>query len=345
MSRKEINRYYYQLRFKDSIFDLFTAPRLALKFNIIYFGLLGIVIAYTISLISSFFVMKFFSGNYHDFHFAGIIPLLLPNRYLPFFANFILFIGYTISICTIMGSSLGIAVRIVEELKGDRDFKISHMRTYIKENIFTIFFLPIGFFLLLFFLMGISGILIMMLKIPVIGKFLMIIVVPLVWLIALVLVLTVAATIVGVMFFPAIVVTWDSDVKAVIFQAFSILWSRPWMLIGGSLISLWNTIISFLGTFFLFSAGFWILKRMFTMVGILNTRVHLPDFTISSLKNFNVYTEFIHLPLLEKFVAFWYVIIVTTAIAYALCTFVASQTLLFIRLKKIENDIDLLKIK
>lgn len=344
MSRKEINRYYHKLRSRDSILDLFSAPRLALKFQIIYIGLIGIALSYFILLISSFLMMKLFVQHYQIIHFTGIIPIALPHRDLPFLANFILFVGYTVALIALLATALGIAARIVEELKGDREFKILHMRKYIKDNIFTIVFTPIGFLLLVFLLFGIIGIFASFVKIPYIGNYLMGLVIPIVWIISVIVVFILIATIIGILFFPSIATTWDSDVKGIIFQAFSIIWSRPWMTITGILISLWNMIISFLCAIYLFSGGFWILKRIFINLNIIDVNSHLPDFSLYIFNSLNIFAQFIHLSTPERFMVLWYLIFMTIALAFALGSFTASQTILFIRLKKMENDIELLKV-
>ncbi|MFQ6609528.1 MAG: hypothetical protein ACE5D7_01880 [Fidelibacterota bacterium] len=344
MARKEINGFYHKPRLKDSIFDLFSAPRYALKFQIIFTSFIGIALSYFVLMISSFFIMKLFGKHYQSFHFIGLIPFAIPSVDLPLLANFILIIGYSISLSLFFATTLGISVQAFEVLKGTKEFIGPNIIEYIKNNFFNLFFLPFSFFIIILTMISIISALLLFLKIPFIGHYLSAIIIPITWIIMMVVLFSLIAAMNSILFFPAVTILWDTDIKGIVFQAFSIIWTRPWMIIGGILISIWNFTISFLGAISIFIGSFWMLNRLFSILSIFHLKHTIYDISSFILNSMNSLPQFVKFEMIERAIIFWYFIFFIIAIAYAVSSFTISQMILFIRLKKAENDVDLLKI-
>ena len=344
MSRKEIDRYYHVLRLRNNFLDLFSASRYALKFKIIFIGFVGILISYFFSLAGSFLTVSMFTEYHNNFIFVGIIPVVIPNIDLPILANVILFIGYILAISSTLITSSIIAITITEYLKGDRDFSDSNIQNFLNTNFTNILFAPIGFVVIIMFFFALSILLALLTKLPVIGLLLYFFLIPVLCLIGMFLVYTILAMINGLLFLPSIAATWGQDMMGIIFQSYSILWARPCLVISGLFVSLLNFVISFSGLFYLFKAGFWIVRRLSELNVLATYNEVLPKFGLDLFLQENFIFQIATMPKSNVIIVIWYIAALLISISFGLSSFISTQTLLFIRIKQDENDINLLKI-
>lgn len=344
MSRKEIDRYYHVLRLRNNFFDLFSAPRYALKFKIIFIGFVGILTSYFFSLAGSFLTVLMFTEFHNSFIFVGFIPAVIPHIDLPIMANVILFIGYILGISSILLTSSIIAVTITEYLKGDSNLSESKIHKFLTTNYSNILFVPLGFFVIILFFFALCILLALLTKLPVIGLLFYFFIIPLLCLIGMFLVYTVIAMINGLLFLPSIAATWGQDMMGIIFQSYSILWARPWLVIGGLIVSLINAIISFSGLFYLFKAGFWVVRRFSDLNVLAAYNEILPKFGLELFLQDNFIFQISTMPKPNIIMILWYIAALLISLSFGLSSFISTQTLLFIRIKHDENDINLLKI-
>ncbi len=344
MSRKEVNKYYHELRLRDNFLDLLYAPRYALKFRILYTAFISIVLSYTVVLSFSFVSIAFFEKYYNAFRFFGIIPIALPSDELPYLANLILFLGYIFAFFIFQLGASGIAVQIVETLKGDRNFRLGNVKKFLRDNYFTIVFPSVGFSLIISFFFSLGILLSFLLDIPVAGIALKIVVIPILVLLGIFLLFSTVSMGVSIILTPAITAMWNQDAFGGIFQAYSILWSRPWMLITGIITAAWNMLFTFLLSFALFSGGFWLIHRL-TQLDILSIPMdQFPQLNFGLYEKLQFLFKSSDLSGLDKALTFWYIIFFILALSLALGAFVSTTVFLLIRIKKKENDIDLVNI-
>ena len=194
------------------------------------------------------------------------------------------------------------------------------------------------------FFFALSILLALLTKLPVIGLLLYFFLIPLLCLIGMFLVYTILAMINGMLFLPSIAATWGHDMMGIIFQSYSILWARPWLLISGLFVSLLNAVISFSGLFYLFKAGFWIVRRFSDLNVLASYNEVFPKFGLDLFLQDNFIFQIATMPKSSIIIMLWYIAALLISLSFGLSSFISTQTLLFIRIKQDENDINLLKI-
>ncbi len=212
--------------------DLFRAPRLAFSFQRLWIQFTGLLVGYGLFLILTYAGAVLSRGNLSTLWIRyGLLPRIASLN-LTWLGWIFVAVGIFILAASWLITSTAVARAAYMNLKGNTFYTWKEaFRFALKKKAISVIATPVAILAIAFFT-GLGGVVVGLIsRIPVVGE-IGVSLFTLVWFIAsFFIVFVLAAVVVSLLITPAVLATTDDDAFEGIFQSFSTLFSQPWRLI------------------------------------------------------------------------------------------------------------------
>ncbi|MDZ7370069.1 MAG: DUF2070 family protein [candidate division KSB1 bacterium] len=354
--------------------DIFRAPRLALSLQRIWIELVGLTIGYAVYLVATFAAIMAAGLPLKSAWLQnGLLPCLFTlGEKAPWYSWVIFAFGCLFLLFSLMLAAAAAARAIYMTSKGNAFYTWKEAYAFTFRKAGSILMTPIslaviiGLMVLGAWVIGLLG------KIPYVGE-LGVSLFTLIWLFsALLLFFFFIVTIVAAILSPVIITTTDEDAFEAVFQSFSITWSRPWRFLFYEALTIALSLAAAAGLAFFIKEAVVIMNRLFSWfmgadyINLANNgQAMLQSWFLAAQplleKVYGRVTEYIYFSrefvlipanTLPKTVvissylyAFSLLFAAGAVVSYALATFTAGNTLLFLLIKKDKDEENLLERK
>lgn len=350
--------------------DVFRAARLAFSFQKIWIQFVGLIVGYAAYVVLTYLSLAL-AGQHIDVLWAryGLLPCV-GGFPLPWYSWLLFVIGCLVLFISWLAASTGVARAAYMTLKGNHFYTWKEaLRFAFKKKAGSAVTTPIIIALIAFFI-GLGGVVVGFLgRIPYAGE-LGISLFSAVWFMAsLFLVFVLLALGVSLFLVPAVLATTDDDAFEGIFQSFSVLFTQPWRFILYEVLLTVVAVVGF-GVFCFFAKHAWGMMTKILVWGMGDKYANLsyaasylvqgwvyPAVAWSRMLPANLgYILFfskdftaLDLPAVTTIASYLFAIVMTfiggLIVAYPLAIFNAGNGIIFLVLKKIKDDENLLERK
>lgn len=362
------------LKLKFDIRDLFRAPRLAFSLQRMWIQLVGMTIGYVF-----YFVLTYLSLNLGGFSLKiawaqhGLLPCLFSTgEAFPWYCWIITGLGIAILFIAFLITNTAVSRAIYMTAKGNTFYTWRESFAFAFRKAGAVILTPIALIILIGLLILGALVIGLLGKIPFVGELGVSLFTVLWFLAALVLFFFAIVAVIATILAPSIIATTDEDAFEAVFQSFSVSWGQPWRFI---LYEALTIVLSFLalGIF-----AFFVKEAVYIMNSLIasfmgadfvnlanNGQAMLQSWTLMAENIIRaVYRDcsplifftrkFVMIPAADLpttvvissyFYAFSLLFIAGWVLSYAISTFTAGNTLLFIVLKQKKDEENLLERK
>lgn len=351
--------------------DIFRAPRFGLSLQKIWIQYVGLLSGYLVYLVFSY--VSFFSAELQPgavWMRYGLLPCLFTTGETYSWYTWLLYsVGAVFLVVSLLIAQTAGARSVYIQAKGNDFYIWREAYKFALNKMWSVLLTPVSLILLLA-LMALGSILISFLgKIPFIGE-ISIGLTTVVWFVSSLLMFYIfIVSIISLLLAPQIIATSEEDSFEAIFQAFSISWKQPWRLV------IYESLTIFLSLFSLAMFAFFVKNAILLMNVLLGTFMGTDFINLSNngqgyvqsclLMAQNILHSIFHglTPLLyfqHEFIlipssdlstsvviaSYLYaaslLFIAGWVISYGLSTFASGNTLLYLAIRKIKDDVNIL---